>query len=404
MYGGYLSYGGVEIVNAERVGAYAGTPYTPRLMQRHPAPELAEVLGHGEYTDAVSDGAPWIREGVAYAEEFLGFYPLAIQGIDDSTLTSSMTSLIDDGAIAAPPSHGPREIRVRGVLIATSLRGVEVGAAWLRGAMERTPCTPGDACGGEEVVYYQAQPEAAAPALHKRTLFRVATLSGLRTVRDYAPVRGALREVEFILVAGTPWGFADPVQVVNSALLSGTAGTAEVACPSLAYTTDDLVLDPALPALPTPPAPPAITPTPMPTTWTRYPALIPASISDRPGRVAPVITMTTTGSARRNVRVRFYRDTNATLGLDVPVCDYLGEVMVTYVPADSVLTIDARTREIYVEVAGGDPQPAGHLALGSSGRPIRWPTLSCQSAYTVLIDSETALTGTTVLIDVAIGG
>ena len=404
MYGGYLSYGGVEVVNAERTAAYAEhSGATALISHRYRAPDLPLVLGDDIYTSPETDGAPWVQAGVPWAEEFLGLYPLTIQGVDDSTVTTSVTSLTDDGAIAAPPSHSAREIRVRGVLVATSARGLEAGAAWLRGVLDYSPCDPGQRCGEREASCYLAAPSLDSPAEHRRTFFRVSTLSGVRTVRDYAPRRGALREVEFLLVAGVPWGFTDLAAVVTSTGLSGTPGTAEVACPPLAYTTADLVLDPALPALPTPPTPPSIDPVAMPSTWTRYVALIPAAVAERPGRGAPVVTLTTSGSVRRNVRIRFYRDTNATVGLDVPVCDFLGEAFVTYVPANSVATIDGRTREVSISVSGGDPQPAGHLVLGSQGRPIRWPVLSCQSAYTVVIDSESALTGTTVLVSLAVG-
>lgn len=403
MYQGYLAYGDTEIANHSRLSAYLDQGGAPSLRSLHPAPELHQVLGDDAYTSPEVDGAPWYVDAVPESGEFYGFCITRVQGIGESTTETSASALLTDGSVLAPPHAADREIRVRGLLVATTQEGLEYGAAWLLAAVDLSPCGGYLDCPDRSVVFYTAPPRAEDPTYFRRTMYGVGTLSGLRTIREFSPSRGAMREVEFVLVAGIPWQLTDPVSVVTSTGLTGTPGTAEVACPALAYDADDLVLDPNNPALAAPPAPPDISVVTVPSTWTRYVGLIPASISERWGRLFPIIWITTTGAARRNVRVRFYRDTNGIVGLDVPECDFLGEALLTYMPANSTVAIDARTRNVTISVNGAASQPAGHLVLATGSRPLRWPVLTCHQPYTVVIDSEAALTGTTVLITASIG-
>jgi hypothetical protein len=114
----------------------------------------------------------------------------------------------------------------------------------------------------------------------------------------------------------------------------------------------------------------------------------------------PTVFVITGATPRRQLRVRFHRQGKSGS------CDFEGEFYILYVPANSILTIDAVDRTVRVSVGAttgvGDDKPAANLVVGSGGRPPTWPSMACGTSYTVTVDAAGGLQGTTVATDVSI--
>jgi hypothetical protein len=67
-------------------------------------------------------------------------------------------------------------------------------------------------------------------------------------------------------------------------------------------------------------------------------------------------------------------------------CSYCAEFILSYLPPNAELTVDALTRTAFASVAGAPAQPATHLLYGTDGTPISWPSLSCGSSYVLTVD------------------
>lgn len=149
----------------------------------------------------------------------------------------------------------------------------------------------------------------------------------------------------------------------------------------------NLLRDPDCAPLPTPPKPPVIPSECIDEVgmWRRYTVVIPASEVRLWLEAVPTIILSTGSDPERQVRVRFYRDeTNsvaeATSGTPA------GEMIVTYIPPMTELTLDGVSERSWASVNGGEEQPAGHLLYGTGGIPASWPVLSCGSGYVVTLD------------------
>lgn len=411
MFQGYLSVAGREIINSERTAAYVRRFLpTLNLNECEKCSDVHNALSQSRYLHPRYDTAPWYRLNDPDTENFYGLYPLAVQGVEDSTSQTLVTQFTTDGGFQSMVRHGTKEVRVRGVLIGKNRDGVGAGLRWLHTILNAVPCGWGQECYGREITYFTNCPGAptsaagrAKIAKYRRTLYRVEVLDGARVIQEQTLSSGALMEVEFTFSVGVPWAFADTTRAVTSSLLTG-AVVNETNCPPRSDAYSSLVVDPNLPPLSRPPVPPSLNVVDMPDNWVRYTAVIPRSTTARWGRLTPVVKFVTGAQPVRNVRVRFYRDPDGKPGLSVPVCDWDGDFFLTYMPAHSVLTVDGIRRDTRLKVGSATELPAAHLVVGSQGRPPTWPTMGCDTPYLVVIDADNGLgTNTQVLVDVAVG-
>lgn len=408
MFTGYLSLGGAEIANSARTLAYTAR-HLPGLDLRgcDACDGMHNALNSPPYASPEFDTAPWYEITDPDTIDFYGLYVTSVDGLEDSSATLTVTELIGDGAVHSQSRHGGKEVRVRGILVARTRAGMNAGMRYLKSTTDGIPCGAGVDCLERTLQWFTECPGAVTSAIaaglvsqYRRTSYRVKMLDGLSVVREHPVRNGFVTEVEFTLAVGVPWSFTDLVPTVTSTGLP-TSTVAEVTCsPQSAY--DDLLLDPSGPVLPQPPVPPAVSVIDMPTSWSRRTAVIPESKVRRWGRLAEVIEVNTGGSALRNLRIRFYLDDNGLPGLDYPECDYEGEFLVTYVPANSSMRIHGILRTIEVLTPSG-VKPAGHLVMGSDGRPPTWPTLGCIRPYLVVMDAASGLGSANVVISIALG-
>lgn len=100
----------------------------------------------------------------------------------------------------------------------------------------------------------------------------------------------------------------------------------------------------------------------------------------------PIIQITTGAQAERQIRLRFYANPFGREMIDLPANDFCAEQIISYLPANTVLTLDGVSQSAWASVAGGDTLNADHLIYGSDGMPGTWPVLECGIDYFIAVD------------------
>lgn len=184
----------------------------------------------------------------------------------------------------------------------------------------------------------------------------------------------------------------------NAAWFGATDNSVSIYTPA----EDPIVYDPDCPVLPDPPAPPSIDDTclTLPDEWTRYVIDVPERFIPVTSSADPIATIVTTSVPVNNVRMRFYP---ADLG-PFAACGFEGEMLISYIPMQSQVIVDATRRTATLVRAGHEDQSVTHLLYGPDGGPVQWPNLSCGIPYLFAVDVESGADTDTfqVLLDVAV--
>lgn len=154
---GFLRFGGVEVVNSERVRGYSQTVECPsNWIQGPECPGLREALGDELYTHQNIPLAPWYDFSLPdVSSRFLGVYGLEIEGTDRSTREAGVTQGILDGGVIGRTRKAARAVRVRATLIAQGGDALDYGVSWLNSALTANRCGQhGDSCGTTDVEYF----------------------------------------------------------------------------------------------------------------------------------------------------------------------------------------------------------------------------------------------------------
>jgi hypothetical protein len=397
-----MSVNGVEVLNVARAHAYI-TQHLPGLTARCDAPELREALGHDEYISPEDDFAPWYQGSRSAAGRFYGLFPLGADGTDNSTRTMNVTQLVGDGAIHTMPRHGSREIRVTALALAADDEALAEGLAWLRDVLAGEDCSDPSqlGCTGKDIVMYAAKPtDYVEEEEFRRYFYEAEVTDPLQIITEYPSKVCSMVSVEFTLTAGRPWAFTTTTPVTSLAMDSALNFQDPVGedCAPTNPAYDNYVDDPYFTAIARPPQPPVIAPPNILniTSWRRRTAVIPTYLTQRWGRVVPNVHISTV-AAVQYLRIRFYREGN---GLDG--CDYDAEFLISYIPANAVMALDAIRRSATLVLSDGRVVPAGHLLFGSDGRPFQWPSLGCQYTYTMTADLMPAQAGVVVALETAV--
>jgi hypothetical protein len=387
MYNGYLSFGGVELLNDQRVQTYLAK-FAPLVDQHCETVGLNVALGHAAYNTPALDGAPWYRANRPATADFYGLWVRDIQGLEGSTRETEHTELSGDGAAHTSYRHGSREIRVRAAAFALTPEAMNEGMTWLREVLAADACGSSAAigCTGHQLSMYTSQPTTTVEAnARRRTFYKVESIEFPDPRKDTKAQSVVVYNLEFTFRAGTPWAFTNLALMTTLDLPSGSSFTDPVGedCSAMDDPYLDFINDPYFTAIALPPTPPTIKPPNILdiTTWRRRTYVLPGTTVDRWGRVVPRVRITTGSTAAQFVRVRFYTGTTTVSG-----CGFDGEFLVSYIPANSVMVIDGVKREISVTIPGGRTVPGGHLLFGSDGRPFSWPSMGCQQVYTMTAD------------------
>lgn len=156
---GYLEFGGVPIINGEATEAYLanlapGMPLRPRFQT-----EQIHLANEEEaYRSPLLDEQPWANPNDPATHGFYGLYPLAIEGLDGSTLTAAITEYLSDGGSVGLQRNTTRSVRVSGLLVGQNMLSAQAGLSWLSAALASTNdgCAT---CEGGELRYFLVEPE-----------------------------------------------------------------------------------------------------------------------------------------------------------------------------------------------------------------------------------------------------
>lgn len=440
---GYWEYDSSEVINGPRTEAYlvnAGKQWFIETFAKH---DFHAMLGQPDYVSPLVDGAPWVDPDLPASWEFYGFYPLDVAGAEDSARSSSVQEYTVDGGSPGRVRHGTKSIVFNGLLMAESERGAEYGMRWLRRALLGARCE--DVSGiisglGADLTFFAAEPfvdtydneevvlsggnaVSGAHLLTDPDLFDITTVPGLRAdLRTFKRVSitngpskltsrkmscgGQVWNVQFTATVGNPWEYGVTRQIIQGFMDPGTpnpwvpgvtpgsASTAptsftDVDCGSDLWTP---IYDPLCPAVITPPAPPSVPLgcSDLPATWNRWKVSVPGDNVPLWGDVVPVITVAAGTEDIRNVRLRFYADPTGTFSTDATPCDYVGDIVISYIPALGSALIDGVSEEVSILTSLGHRRAAGSLVHTTDNKPITWPSLSCGYGYIMTVDLDPA--------------
>lgn len=450
----YGSVGGNEVFNTARLNAYLnnmGSPFTTGSSlckcDTLTATNLGSVDGSGNpltaYDKPATDPAPWYDAAVPESAFFLGFLPLSIDGADDNPRARSVTNAVGGGGVFGPVREQPRSITVTGLLIGTTCCATDYGLHWLAEAL--AGCD-GDSCDGGCFEMLNCCPAAGLTnaqlmAQHRRTFRRTALVSGPTVTERIGTgtcnagscqAGGDILQVEFVLVAGSPWPWTDTIPILDVAFPIGGSGACIEWClpegdPDACFEWDTtgssvcnwvgncldiddptVCTDPCIHAECVDPAdkcadPLSTVPAPPEPTAPNAPFCIPLSperacytidLSTRPewSDDAIMITVTAGSTELRNVRIVFFEKPNGTTQTcdqiaDANRCNPYGDFYITYIPAGGSVTIDGQIGRATSE-CGGDCTTASTVFGNSDGGPVRMKQLTC-AQYCVCLESDT---------------
>lgn len=266
--------------------------------------------------------------------------------------------------------------------------GVRVGIYWSTGAVDYSDYVNPTFYAGDEIVMSARAPEGATSYYVRVMMYSGDSStnlpSGKRLWWDAAisTISDSAGQAVSLL---SPYFDGD---YPNSAW-TGTAGNSTSSWEQSAVS--DLI-DPDCPPLPAPPQPPSIDQDCIeePTSWTRYTIYIPADQVPLFSSSVPVVTLRTGNATARQVRMRWYPNPDAQNITELPACSFQGEVIVSYVPPQAEMVVDAIAKEATAVVSGGPEQPATQLLYGPDGGPMEWPELSCNVGYVFTVDVDAA--------------
>ncbi len=156
---GYATFAGVEIINRARTQRYMQDAAPGVLAQCScDCTELHRVVGDDPYSNPAMDEAPWYDPDDPASAEFFGLYPLRIQGLNDSTRTATVIQSLGPGGSVIGKRRATKDVRVRGILLASTDRGMEYGNDWLNSVLDGA-CT---SCEGDAFCYFSSCPDPSA--------------------------------------------------------------------------------------------------------------------------------------------------------------------------------------------------------------------------------------------------
>jgi hypothetical protein len=225
------------------------------------------------------------------------------------------------------------------------------------------------------------------------------------TARKYLSDGTVVWTATFTAVAGDPYEYSRHWEVVERFLGAdvvdpypqGITGTydmvgyahTDAGCPPQVW---EAIYDPLCPALVAPPAPvdiPAGCFTPTDDWWRRY-ITIPEDLVPLWGSAVPIINVTAQYDDLRQVRLRLYADPTGAGDPEAEECEYVGDLLVSYVPQGYTLIIDAHKQAVYARDLDGLLRRADSLVFASDGKPIMWPELTCGYGYILTVDTADA--------------
>lgn len=186
-----------------------------------------------------------------------------------------------------------------------------------------------------------------------------------------------------------PWFSGDsPATSAWSYSWEGAPNESVSIATALAPEDFDPLADPDCDPIPSPPSPPPIVDDciELVGSWRRYWAIVPAEEVSQWLDLLPTLEITTGALAARQVRIRVYPNPDDLPPASFVADEWSAEQIVSYIPAQTVVTLDGVAQRAWAEVNGADPIAADRLLYGTGGGPASWPILSCGTGYLVSFD------------------
>ncbi|UDL15410.1 minor tail protein [Microbacterium phage Pepe25] len=217
-YEGYLSVGGVEVVNTERARGYLLTSDCPsHVIVADVCEGLEFALASQPYIYANIETAPWYDRSLpSLSNRFFGVVGMRIDGVTDSTRSFSRAEGVTNGGTNGRPRKAMRELRITATLLADGADALDYGAQWMSSVFDGGCGTHGDACGMTDAEFLAACPPVKPESMlvedyvllidtYRRFVHDVA-ITGPITVEDYN-FAGRLvgRKVEFTISSERAW-------------------------------------------------------------------------------------------------------------------------------------------------------------------------------------------------------
>lgn len=217
-YEGYLSVGGVEVVNTERTRGYLETSDCPsHVVTAEVCEGLEFALASEPYIYANIATAPWYDRSLpSLSSRFFGVVGLKIEGVTDSTRSFSRTEGVTNGGTNGRPRKGMRSLRVTATLLADGDDALDYGAQWMSAVFDGGCGTHGDSCGMTDAEFLAACPPEKPESMlvedyillidtYRRFLHDVA-ITGPITVEELGfDDRLVGRRVEFTISSERAW-------------------------------------------------------------------------------------------------------------------------------------------------------------------------------------------------------
>lgn len=384
-YDGWMTFNGVEIANISRTVQLAtalgvNTVKTPLSEVSWIGPALGET-GYNDITEA-----PWYAVGYPASTEFAGIVPLSMSGMGDSSLERSGVEYVGDRGNSGLARNARQPIVASFVLVGSTERGVEYGKRWLDQVLRGK----GGLCAGVDLEFFRSA-GSNAEKVHYRD---VKLTRGSTTARIRVGDCNASMTITFTLTADDPFIYGEPVNVVGGlgeptgptnpwlATSSGTIDLIEQMCPVYDYSP---IFDPLHPALiPSPTAP-----NPYPASWDIYEGDSFRRFWARTGPIdpttldlAPLLKITNIDSARM-VRISVWSASEPT----TVFCDPLFNAVVTYMPGNSTLYIDAEQQASYFwDGLLNAVRRADSLVFRGDASPVRWDAFNSPDGLLIALD------------------
>lgn len=382
----WVAFDDVELVNLSRTAQLSSVLGIDSLwVQPGDVQWVQDVLGETGYDDVTQ--APWYRSHIPASAEFAGIVPLSIRGLNDSTMSATVTEYVTDGGSSGTMRGDTLPIVVGAVIMASTSRGASYGKKWLDRAL-RAGSTASMMCSGWDLNYFDVD-GPNAKKMHRR---RVRATRGASVTQKRSNDCSTMWWVTFTLTANDPYEYGEPV--LQIAELSESAATGPnvdgtwffdgtySTCPSWSY---DPTYDPTFPALVEPPSSPEY----LPESWLvstgdpfrRWYINLGPDVPEALTAV-PLIEVSSTSDARM-IRVSLWEDlTDGT-----QQCDALMSVMITYLPAGQTLYIDGEQQSVYLwDGASPAVSRADTLVFNFDARPTQWKPVSLSSDLALTLD------------------
>lgn len=191
MFEGFLRFGGVEVVNADRTDAYVKAGCIPADVEVEvpgACQGLGEALGHAPYSMPARDLAPWFEPEDPATHWFGGVLPLEVTGLDGTTRTAGVSERTQDGGVVTAVRRATRTIQVSALLVGRDAASVHAGLEWLTSVLHRECEDPTGGCEGATLEAFTTCP---APIADTEDL-DAALVSHVQSPGDVWPTSGGI--------------------------------------------------------------------------------------------------------------------------------------------------------------------------------------------------------------------